>query len=79
MVSLRLLLLCLVPGPAVGKAGSQEGKTDMKWVRARTNRTLRGLAGTLPNRLEPTPVPPASSFQPPSEKDLHELKHLCQG
>ena len=54
---LRLLLLCLVLGPVVCKAGSQEGKMDMKWERARTNRSLQGLAGTLPNRLEPTLVP----------------------
>ena len=64
MVSLRLLLLRLVLGPAVCKAGSQEGKMDMKWERARTNRSLRGLAGTLRNRLEPTLVP--TCFKPPT-------------
>ena len=35
MVSLRLLLLCLVLGPAVCKAGSQEGKIDVKLMRVR--------------------------------------------
>lgn len=80
MVHLRLLLLRLVLGPAVCRASSQEGKMDMKWERARTNRSLREPARILQDRLEPTlvrPLPQVSNFH--VRKSSMNSKHLCQG
>lgn len=50
MVFIRLSILHLVLGPAICRVGSQEGKMDVKWQRARTNRNLCGPSG--PSRTD---------------------------
>ena len=65
MVSLRLLLL-LVLGAAVCRAGSQGRKMKDKWARARINWNLQGPAGTLQDGLEPTLV--FLCLKPPTSK-----------